>query len=139
MSELPSAEQNITTVKEEPPYPPYYSPIPPRESLFDDSSDSSEAPSPDGMPDPIAWSTPAGVGSPSVRLTLRHRVAMLRCVADRWVLAQVQHILARGTQEPSLKVLQGARTRFHDARDRLEKCNRRAVVKTCRPPTPSAK
>ena len=109
----------------------------PRAPLVDDSSECSDSSSPDDLPDPIAWSTPAGVGSPSVRLTLRHRTAMLRCVADRWVLAQVQHILARGTQEPSLKVLQGARTRFRDARERLEKCNRRAIVKTCRPTTPT--
>ena len=116
---------------------PSYSPTMPRAPLVDDSSECSDSSSPDVPPDPIAWSTPAGVGSPSVRLTLRHRTAMLRCVADRWVLAQVQHILARGTQEPSLKVLQGARTRFRDARERLEKCNRRAIVKTCRPTTPT--
>ena len=134
MSDLQQTEPSATSVKEEPPY----SPTLPRAAAVDESADDSDSSSPEDSSDPIAWSTPAGVGSPSARLTLRHRVAMLRCVADRWVLAQVQHLVARGTQEPSLKVLQGVRTRFHDARDRLEKCNRRAIIKTCRPTTPSA-
>ena len=63
MSGLPLIEQNSTTVKEEP----SYSPTMPRAPLIDDSSECSDSSSPDDMPDPIAWSTPAGVGSPSVR------------------------------------------------------------------------
>ena len=70
------------------------------------------------------------VTSPSVPLTLRHRVAMLQCVADRWVLQQTQRMVTRGTKERSLRIMTGVIKRYTAAREKVSACNQQARVRS---------
>ena len=70
------------------------------------------------------------VASPSIPLTLRHGVAMLQCVADRWVLHQAQLMVARGVREKSYRVMQGVRKRYKDAKEKVILCDQQAKVKS---------
>ena len=70
------------------------------------------------------------VSSPSVPLTLRHRVAMLQCVADRWVLHQAQMMVARGVKEKSYRVMQGVRKRYCEAKAKVVDYDAKARVRS---------
>ena len=73
---------------------------------------------------------PPPVVSPSVPLTLRHRVAMLQCVADRWVLHQAQLMVARGTKERTYRVMKGVCKRYKEAKAKLVAIDQQARVKS---------
>ena len=69
------------------------------------------------------------VTSPSAPLTLRHRVAMLQCVADRWVLQQTQRMVTRGTKERSFRIMAGVIKRYKTDREKVSACDQQARVK----------
>ena len=68
-------------------------------------------------------STAPPVTSPSAPLTLRHRVAMLQCVADRW------RMVTRGTKERSLRIMTGVIKRYKAAREKVSACDQQARVR----------